>query len=392
MLLSIIRFFKGTVSFRVTGKSPERFLNLAAQRGIPLWNARPVAKGIEAEMSVADYKKVRSVARKAGVTTRMLSKRGLPFITARYKNRYGLLVGAAAGIALLIVLSNFIWTIDVKSTENVSEKQLLQILSDSGMHIGAYKYAVDTGYARRNVLLHMEEIGWLSVNINGSHADVEVKEKTEKPALDPNAAPCNIKAKTDGVITKITAANGIPEVKTGSGVAKGDLLVSGVSLTQQNTVRYVRANAEVMADVTAQKDLKIPKNDIYDSISENKIDRRRLNLLGFELPCSLSFGGFDEAAFSESRENVSLNDRLLPLGFVTESEHGLTRQTITRDKASARAVFNTSLLLYELFEQGGGQRVSRSVTVTEEGDGFYCHTDYVFNVNIAESVDFSVEE
>ena len=87
----------------------------------------------------------------------------------------------------------------------------------------------DTGQAKRDILLKVDEIGWLSVNIIGSHANVEVKEKIEKPELEDNPSPCNIKASADGVITKITAGEGMSQVKKGSGVAKGDLLISGVS-------------------------------------------------------------------------------------------------------------------------------------------------------------------
>ena len=46
MLVSFIRYLKGFVVFRATGKSPERFMNICAQRGINLWNARPEGGGI----------------------------------------------------------------------------------------------------------------------------------------------------------------------------------------------------------------------------------------------------------------------------------------------------------------------------------------------------------
>ncbi|MBQ1308421.1 MAG: sporulation protein YqfD, partial [Ruminococcus sp.] len=67
MLLNGIRFIKGTVRFRVSGKSPERLLNLAAQRGVLLWNAHPTAQGMEGETAARDYRRLRPLARQAGV-------------------------------------------------------------------------------------------------------------------------------------------------------------------------------------------------------------------------------------------------------------------------------------------------------------------------------------
>lgn len=124
MLLGFIRYFRGSVGFKVTGKAPERFLNISAQRGINIWGARPVEKGIEGSMSVSDYRKIRPIAKKSGVRSKITVKRGLPFIAARFKPRIGIPIGAALGVALLIFLSNFIWTIDIIGEKQVSETAL----------------------------------------------------------------------------------------------------------------------------------------------------------------------------------------------------------------------------------------------------------------------------
>ena len=392
MLVSFIRYLKGFVVFRATGKSPERFMNICAQRGINLWNARPEGGGIGGRMSATDYKNILPVARKAGVRTRVIQKRGFPFFAARYKGRIGIPVGAAAGIILLIVLSNFIWTINISGAIHVSERRLKDLLAESGVRLGAYKHAIDTDRAKRDILLKTEELGWLSVNISGSHAEVEVREKIDKPEIEDTSVPCNIKASEDGVITKITAENGTARAKVGSGVAKGDLLVSGVSATKQDEVRYVRARGEVYADVFSKSELKIPKSYSYFSLSENKSMRRRLSFLGFSLPCSLSFRSFDRSVYTESDSFLSLNGVSLPLGLLTETEYALDGITVSADRERAEKQFRASLLLGEVFGRGEGVVKERTVTITDGGDGYICTADYVFNENIAESVDFTAEE
>ncbi len=391
MLLGIIRFIKGTVSFRAQGRSPERLLNLTAQRGVLLWNVRPSPQGLEGEVAARDYRRIRPLARKAAVRTTVLKKSGFPFLAAAYRGRAGLAVGAALGAALLVFLSQFLWTIDVVGQEHVSEARLRTLLAESGVKTGALCRGVDAGQVKRDILLKVEDISWLSVNIVGCHANVEIKEKTRKPENDGDT-PCNLKAKEDGVITKITVGEGVTEVKKGSGVAKGDLLVSGVSAAREGTVRYLHAEGEIMADVISEKEFKLPKEDDYISLTENKAERRQLGFLIFRFPCTLSFRFFASAARTEEADWLTADKTALPLGFVTETLHELKTERVTRDEANARAVFNRAALLEELFAKGEGRRVSKELTVAEADGAFTGRVRWVFNENIAESVDFSVEE
>ncbi len=391
MLLNGIRFIKGTVRFRVSGKSPERLLNLAAQRGVLLWNAHPTAQGMEGETAARDYRRLRPLARQAGVKTKVLHKHGAPFWAAKYRDRFGLLIGAGLGAALLVFLSQFLWTISIVGQEHVSEARLRSLLAESGVRPGAYRYGIDTAQARRDLLLQVDELSWLSVNIVGCHATVEIKEKTAKPELD-SRTPCNLKASSDGVITKVTVGEGVTQVKTGSGVAKGDLLVSGVALSAQNTVRYVRAKGEVLADVYSEKELTLPKTVNYISLTENKAERTELRFLNLRLPCTLSFKHFSEAACTETADWLTVDRTALPLGFVTQTAHELRTVQREVDEDTARRAFLQSLLLYELFEKGESTRLDKQTSVKTTADGYTCSAHYVFNENIAESVDFSVEE
>lgn len=392
MLVRLIRLFTGYVVFRVIGKSPERLMNICAKRGVHLWNARPVSNGFQACISGKDYRRIRPLARKAGVITKIRKKRGLPFAAVKYKGRTGLPAGAAAGIVLLIVLSQFLWTVNIKGLKTVSEERIADLLEESGVKAGAFKHGVDTSQARRDILLKVDEIGWMSVNICGCNADVEVKEKTKKPELEDDTSPCNLKAKCDGVITKVTAAQGMSQVKTGSGVKQGDLLISGVSLTKRNTVRYVRAKGEVMADVISDKEIKLPKEYEYISLTENKTDRYRLSFLGVELPCSLSFQSYPFSAYTRNAEYAAPDGVALPLGIVTETSYELHKEPAVPDANSADAVFNKTLLLYELFEKNGAAITEKTRSITVENGEYTCRAHYVFNENIAESVDFSVDE
>ena len=82
MLLKVIRWSKGYVDFSASGKFPERFMNITAKNGVNLWNPVPKRNAISASMYLSDYKKIRILARKSRVKTRIscsVRDRGLRF-------------------------------------------------------------------------------------------------------------------------------------------------------------------------------------------------------------------------------------------------------------------------------------------------------------------------
>ena len=125
MLVRLIRFFRGYVDFTARGMFPERFLNISARNGINLWNNHPIQDGLRGSMTVSDYRHIRKTAHKAKVTLKIEQKHGLPFFINKYKSRIGRPIGAAAGFVLIMLLSNFIWSISITGTQTISDTYLL---------------------------------------------------------------------------------------------------------------------------------------------------------------------------------------------------------------------------------------------------------------------------
>ena len=391
MLVGIVRWFRGYVSFTAKGRFPERLLNLAAVRGVNISKPRPVEGGVSGIMSVSDYRRVRPLARKARVRLRVTRRSGLPFILREYRGRLGLPVGAALGAVVIGVLSQFLWSYRVLGADSLSEQQIRSVLAENGVSVGAYLGGMDVEPIERRILRELDGITWVSVNIMGCTADVEVRQKARKPEIQ-SMEPCNIVASADGVITKLKVREGFAAVKEGSGVAEGELIVSGFNPTKQGGVRYMHADADIYADVISKRELKIPKHFNYYSLTENKTDRSRLRFLWFELPVSLSFGSYPYRALTVRDRSLVLNGTVLPVGTSVETSRELKLTDAVTDGETAREIFRGDELLYEAFSRPDSRPVSRSLTVSESGDGFTCEFDCVFNENIARTSDFSVTE
>ena len=389
IVVSVLRFCRGYVTFSAKGRFPERLLNLAAARGIGIFDPQPVAGGLRGAMTVSDYRRVRPLARRSKTVLRIEKKRGLPFWLRRFRGRAGLPVGAALGALLIVFLSQFIWSLRIVGADDISETKVRECLADNGVTVGMFKGDADVDKIERGILLQLDDIRWLSVNLLGCTADIEVREKAKKPDLMP-LQPCNIKAREDGVITSVKAKGGFSEVKEGSGVVKGDLLVSGVKMSKLDTPQFVHAEAEVYADVYSERELKIPLRFNYNSISENKAERTRLRLFHWELPASLSFFGCENAAYAEREETLCVGDTLLPLSLRTETEYAVVEREVSLNEAQAREIFRNDELLYEVFSRPAGAVRQRSLRVSRGEDGYSCRFSCVFNENIAEPAYFDV--
>ncbi len=392
MLLEIIRFFRGNVDFTASGKFPERFINITAKNGVNIWNPVPAKNAISASMYLSDYKKIRTLAKKSRVKTKITAKHGMPFIVNRYKARTGLFAGAVFGIILCIFLSNFIWSVKISGTEEISNTYLESLLSDNGISVGVWKNNLDVDQIERNIQRKCGDVRWMSINITGSLVTVEVKETYKKPKLDTSKNPCNVKAVKDGVITRIQAYNGKPVVTKGSGVVNGQVLVSGLDETKQGDMRYLRANAKVFADITEQRTLSIPKKITYSTATDNYVDRKNLKFLWIDFPCNLAFESYENSVSTVHGENLFINDVVLPVGFKIQTDRELVTEDYTISKSSAQEIVKTDCILYEIFAKSESTVVSRNISVKENKSGYNFTADYIFNENIACQVDFDVTE
>lgn len=392
MLLKLTRWVRGYVDFCAYGKFPERFINLTSKNGIYIWNSKPTETGFSASMFLYDYKNIRTTARKSKLKTKVTKRNGLPFLIRKYNYRIGLLIGSVIGFLLILVLSNFIWSVEVTPTENISESTVIELLEENGVGVGAYKGNIDVQAVERNSILSCDKIGWMSINMTGNCISVKLIEKIPKPETPDEEIPCNIRASADGVITQIKANKGVTKVLKGSGVAKGELLVSGIVESKLETLKYVRASAEVYADVNSEHEIKIPKSTVYNSISENKIDRHICRFICFEFPCTFNFNTYDDYLYQYQRENIYINQKKLPITIITQTQNEVIKKDETINKKQAEQIALDKAVLYEVFTKPDSVLKSRKIKITEDKNSFTAHVNYCFNENIAQTSEFSVTD
>ncbi len=285
LLTKLINYIKGYLVIRVSGRYPERFLNVCAARGILLWDAvRFSDRTLRCKISIRGFRLLPDIAAKTGVRVKILSKQGLPIAMHRYRKRKWFAGGVLAFLLAMIVLNQFVWEIEITGNEKIPSNLILNELEACGLKIGAFRMNIDEKKIKNEMLIKMPELSWLWPDKNGSKIVVNVKEKLSTPEIfDPNDY-CNILALKDGVIDSMIVKNGIPSVKLGDTVQKGSILVSGMITSERNIeTRFTQAEAEVYARTWYEK------TKAFSRIHTRKIEtgevtkKRRLKLFGREL-------------------------------------------------------------------------------------------------------------
>ena len=244
---------RGSVTFCACGGFPERFLNLCNVRGVELFEPQMHETFLYATVRSGDYKRLRGIAKRSGMVLRSQEKRGLPFFLRRHKARLALPAAAGAMLLLAFFLSGFVWSVDTAGCENVSRTEVLAVLEEFGLRPGVWRKHIDTvalGQAAMHAL--SGRVSWLGVNLSGTRAFAEVHDYIDRGEDASFGAPANIVADLDGLLLSLQVRSGIPAAKVGSGVKKGDLLISGVRTDRLGEAHFYEARgiASVLHDDT----------------------------------------------------------------------------------------------------------------------------------------------
>lgn len=317
-------------------------MNLTARAGVSLWNVKKTNNVFEASVMLGEYKNLRTPARKSRMRLRVQKRHGLPFALAKLKPRLGLIIGAVGFIAVIQVMSLFVWTVDVEGNVEIKSEEVLSVMSSLGLESGTLKRKIDIPMLEQNAMIKMTNVAWLSVNIKGSQATVSLKERITPPTILPKETPCNIKARCDGQIMRMEIYSGTPIVNNGDAVVKGQLLVSGIVEDAFGGSTIHHAEAKINAYTKRSMQEEIPLNQVIYAPTGRKVSRYSANLFGLHLPLTLVPNPGKNYKRELHKDDVMIGTSKLPITLYTEQ---FTEQTgrevaLTEQEAKLQAQEN----------------------------------------------------
>lgn len=229
MVNELFNYFKGYLLLELSGLYKERFINLCKNKEIELFQLYMINDKWYCKIKCKDFKKIKGLIKKTGCICKIKEKRGLFFLLKKIQKRKGIVIGTVLFWLILSQCSGRIWSITVDGGFIHTKDKILQVMGEElGIYGGISAGQINCFEIEKKLRLDYNEIGWISVEKKGCRLHVMLNESTMPQKYEQQDMIGHIIAERDGIIRKIEVMSGVPMVKAGDEVKKGDILISGV--------------------------------------------------------------------------------------------------------------------------------------------------------------------
>ena len=385
-------FFLGATLYRVEKTQGTALFSLLQRHGI-----RPKAlKRVKKTGDIGFYLTGRSAARFEALAREeslafSATRGGLPVLLLRILRSPGLVAGVLLSLALFLGARALVWEVRIEGNVRLAGVELEQQLAECGLAKGSFLPTLDTDAVALSLRERQKEVVYAAVNVRGNVAYVQIREREPIPDDTP-AKPANLVAKYDGVITMPLIFEGECLVRAGDVVRAGQILVSGVSDTQNHGFRLTRAAGEVLARTVHSYEVHIPL------AYEEKVYTGEENT-----SYSLLFFASEQKVFENLPQNIDKCDiidktewarlptgEVLPFGYRTVTAKEYRMQPATRTAMEARQLACAELQALLARESAARTLLQKDVTCRVDSEGITLVCTAVFEENIAAVSEFEV--
>jgi similar to stage IV sporulation protein len=264
-----------------------------------------------------EYADLLKIAEKCRLKFKLIERKGLPFFYANNKHRKGLIFGFLIFIFTIQTLSLYIWNITVIGAECLNAQTVISAAHELGIYPGSLRKRIDVKSVNQKMVSILPEIAWLSVNIDGCTANIEIKERIKTPEIISEIYSHSMKASVDGRVMRVETYKGVSLVSAGDAVTAGQILISSQtdeSEPNSNLQADGRVWAQTRREFTAVKPLK----EIIKEKTRIETKIFRLWLAGKEIQINFWIKPDETWEKLESVQFLKISNLELPIAFCSE--------------------------------------------------------------------------
>lgn len=275
---------RGYVMIKIEGINLERFLNICMLDGIDIWDVNRKSRTVMyAKVNAKHFYSLKSVRRKCACKISIVRRSGSLFLLKRFKARKILMAGITVAIALVYLLSSYVWSIEIVGVEANELSYYYDQLHDQGVNTGTFSSSIDTDKIESYLVNNNEDVVWASATISGVKLSIEIIKETKTSEVVDNNTPASIVSTKDAVVDSMIILEGRRVVQDGTTVVEGQELVSGTILYEGNPSRQVHAQADIVGRVWYSETVSIPTVNIKKTDTGNTHKVRYLCIGGTEI-------------------------------------------------------------------------------------------------------------
>ncbi len=337
MMKSVLNWLCGWCTVTVKAEKTVDTLNFLREKKTPHWHMRNTSDGgLSFRMLLSDFRRYHAVVPEAAGGR----EHGFPALFHRYRGRWGILAGILLFAFLVWQSGTVVWEVSVTGSEKLTEAEVIAMLRDYGFGVGTKFGKIDFDRLQNEFLLGTDEIAFIAVNMQGTTANVQVRENLgAKKSRTPDGKSANLIAAEDGQIVEVRLAGGRAAVQRGDIVRTGDLLISGILAIRGETLRYEYSAGEVLAQVNRVIEASAPLERTENVRTGREITKKTVRIFAKEIKLFRNTG-IEYASYDTIIENrqISLPFGIsLPVWITTETVRETVPQTVTVTEEEAFA-------------------------------------------------------
>lgn len=342
-MIVIFDYLFGKVIFKINSSSPETIINIL-RHSISLKNIIKADNNTITFETISLYKKqVFSVCKKHLSNAEIISESGIPVLYKKYSGRFGIILGIVCSVFMIYNSSKLIWQINVTGNEYVNDSEIVAALKDLGVCEGVKKRPDALEDIYNSFLIKENRISWISINFDGTVANVNVKETKIVPEKTDMSKIINIIASCDGIIKRVDALSGTKEVNNGDAVKKGELLISSFINSEKSGTVVRAAKGSVWASTIHNFDIFVPKV-LYERIYNTDKHNYSIKILGKEISFNLNNKNTDTVRVFEKESRAKINNSIhLPFTINKKKIVNSSSEKVNVDIQNAKKIASVEL-------------------------------------------------
>ncbi len=226
-----------------------------------------------------DYKKIKR--RYKTKIVKYYGKRNIKNIIIN--NKY-LLISFFISLCVLYLLTNTIFKIEINTTDEVVKTRILESLNNNGISLYKKKKSFkDLAKIKEKILNENEDIlEWIEIKNKGCIYKIELTKRVINKDTNDNNSPSSIIAEKDGLIKHITVSSGVKMKEINEYVKKGDILISGNVVKNNELITQISSDGEVYAETWYYVNITVPFNYIEYEPTNKIVNHYYLDIFGHE--------------------------------------------------------------------------------------------------------------
>lgn len=204
-----------------------------------------------------------------------------------YENNKYVLLSLIISFMLLFLLCNTIFDIKINSDDKDIVNIINDSLKDNGIDVYKRKVSFNKLNSIKNKILedNKDTLEWIEIREKGCIYYIDVTPRVKSNNNVDNALPSDIVAEKDGVIKHIVVHRGSKVIDNGDYVKKGDVLISGNIIKNENVIDRVHSEGVIYAETWKTVNISIPFKRI-DYVYKKTINHYYLDIFGHKFTIS----------------------------------------------------------------------------------------------------------